>query len=135
MINATYKTLPIQRDSPSDMWRYLEILDNALMEINIDTTSCLQRSLCSTVRASSKNVNDGNGSSMDKIIDGLASNEWLQRFMSETPFYAAMKSGLRDSDCGREYDKCTVSKGALNMILKKLAGLVHGQGQNKDMFS
>lgn len=108
------------------MWRYLTILDNALMDINVDTTSCMQRTLCWTVKNSSRNVGNGNGSSMDKIIDGLATNEWLHKFIADTPFYSAMRSGLDDLDCGREYHKCTVNKRTLNMMIKKFVKLING---------
>ena len=54
------------------IWQLLNTLDKLLEKYEIDATSCTQRFACTIVKNSADNVNNGVGSSTDKIIDGVS---------------------------------------------------------------
>ena len=47
-------------------------VDDALQQYNIDAPSCLQRTVCSYVKSSTKRMMDGTAGSTEKIVEGLA---------------------------------------------------------------
>ncbi|KAG5870662.1 hypothetical protein JTB14_001046 [Gonioctena quinquepunctata] len=99
-------------------------MDNILLENNIDLTSCTQRMLCSSVKKAANNVVTGRGNSMDKIIDGVATNEWLLSFIEETSIHLAVKDGLGDVNCLETYNNCKISQRTVNTFLRKCGKLV-----------
>lgn len=52
-------------------WQILDSMDKLLLKYNIDSTACSQRIICSMVKESAESVASGNGTSADKILDGI----------------------------------------------------------------
>lgn len=50
----------------------LETIDKLLNKYDIDSTICSQRIMCTLLNDASENVSNGNGTSIDKILDGLS---------------------------------------------------------------
>lgn len=100
--------LPVNLFAGEDLpvWTYLRVIDEALIENELDVTVCLQKLLCRIARNSSQNVAKGIGSSTDKIIDGLASSQWLQDYTVNTPSREAINFGRENRNCSNLYRKC-----------------------------
>ncbi|XP_074042420.1 uncharacterized protein [Leptinotarsa decemlineata] len=109
----------------SDMWRHLTTLDNVLLENGIDMTSCIQRLICSSVKKAANNVESGRGTSLDKIIDGVASNEWLLTFVNNTSIYTSVRNGLSNATCIEEYNNCKVSRRDVYTFMKRSGKLLN----------
>ncbi|KAJ3649556.1 hypothetical protein Zmor_021292 [Zophobas morio] len=104
----------------SQHWlEYLNVIDQLLTENDIDTTSCMQRMVCWAVRNSAQNVVMGRSSSSDKIIDGLATNKWVQQLIEGTTVHSALQNGLSRTDCSREYHQCRISETSIQMLTRK----------------
>lgn len=83
---------------------------------------CLQKALCWTVKRSRKRVENGKGSSGDKIIDGLASSEWLRFIVDGTMLRGALENGIQGSNCAKEYSTCKISKSDLEWFANDVFG-------------
>lgn len=51
--------------------KLLQILEKVLEKYDIEPTLCSQRLICTLSKRSAENVANGNGSSTDKILDGI----------------------------------------------------------------
>lgn len=97
----------------------MNVVDDVLMKNNLDVTSCIQQMVCKSVKHASKNVLDGKSTSVDKIIDGLATNEWVQKVIYETAIYTALNDGLDRMNCGKKYENCKITQRSIQILLKK----------------
>lgn len=52
-------------------WQILDSMDQLMQKYDIDSTACSQRIICSMVKDSAESVASGNGTSTDKILDGI----------------------------------------------------------------
>lgn len=84
--------------------------------------SCLRKALCWTVRRSMRRVQHGKGGSADKIIDGLASSEWLRSIVDGTVLRGALDNGIQGSNCAKEYSSCKISRKDLEVFANDLFG-------------
>lgn len=62
------------------MHQVIEKVERMFRKYDIDVTTCIQKMVCSTVKTAAENVAKGNGSSAEKIFDGLS--RWVS--MSRT---------------------------------------------------
>ncbi|XP_050510951.1 uncharacterized protein LOC126887453 [Diabrotica virgifera virgifera] len=108
--NSTYRNLDLDI---SPMWKYGSILDNVLLENHIDTTACVQRSICSLIYKSKRDILNGNATSIDKIIDGVTSNDWILDKIYSTSIYSAVNNGLNSVNCNKEYTNCKIPENNL----------------------
>lgn len=56
-----------------DKFWILNSINKLLQKYSIDSTACMQRIICSMVKQSVAVVSSGNGTSTDKILDGITS--------------------------------------------------------------
>ncbi|XP_021920351.1 uncharacterized protein LOC110830136 [Zootermopsis nevadensis] len=100
-------------------------MDKALMDHNIDVSVCTQRAVCWIVRSAAAKVTTGEGGSLDKIIDGIASNTLLERLVRGTALQEAIRYGRRDKDCSVIYSKCPITQEAIQRIARNfMTGIV-----------
>ncbi|KAB0792765.1 hypothetical protein PPYR_14724 [Photinus pyralis] len=100
-------------------------MDQALMENDLDTTSCMQKMVCYTVRESSNKVSNGLASSKDKIIDGIVTNEWISKLFDGTPVQSAIRSGLDGVNCSNEYSLCKLEQKTFANLVRQFANTIN----------
>jgi hypothetical protein len=50
----------------------LSRIDETLAQYNIDSSSCMQRVVCSYIKLTSEKVTDGSANSLDELVDSAA---------------------------------------------------------------
>lgn len=111
----------------SSIWRFMTSIDKTLTDHNIDSTSCVQRAICWTVKDSNKRLVMGKATSTDKIVDGLATNSWINKLVDGSVFQAAIDSGLRGDNCSEEYKQCTIDQETIRRFGKQLMSAVYSR--------
>ncbi|XP_069191218.1 uncharacterized protein [Procambarus clarkii] len=96
----------------------LSQLDDALAQYDLDSTSCMQRSVCTYVAESELSVKEGDADSIEMIVSGLARSLWLQTLVGKTSLTEAMEMGRSGANCQVQYPKCPFS---LTGVLRFLA--------------
>lgn len=61
---------PVDDDNP--MNHLIEKVERIFHKYDIDVTTCVQKVICTIIKNATENVAKGNGSSTDKIFDGLS---------------------------------------------------------------
>ncbi|KAK3891884.1 hypothetical protein Pcinc_004243 [Petrolisthes cinctipes] len=92
-------------------------LDDALAQYDLDSTSCMQRAVCSYVASSENSVNDGSADSIQMIVAGLA-RSGVVAMLGRNTITEATEMGRSGTDCQLQYPKCPFS---LTGVLKFLA--------------
>lgn len=59
-------------DDDNPMHQLMEKVERMFRKYDIDVTTCVQKMICTTVKNAAENVAKGNGSSAEKIFDGLS---------------------------------------------------------------
>ncbi|XP_075223198.1 uncharacterized protein LOC142325382 isoform X2 [Lycorma delicatula] len=95
--------------------------ETILNAMKIDADACWQRTVCLAVQTSTKKVDNKLGSSWDKIIDGLARNEFLHFMVHGTSTFEAIKSGLMESQCNLIYHSCRLDMKDIISFIRKLS--------------
>lgn len=54
------------------MHQLIEKFERIFHKYDIDVTICIQKVICTTIKNAAENVAKGNGSSAEKIFDGLS---------------------------------------------------------------
>ncbi|KAF7264957.1 hypothetical protein GWI33_021863, partial [Rhynchophorus ferrugineus] len=85
------------------MWTYFRTLEKILLQYEVDLDSCSRKFVCETVKQSAETVSRGSGSSLDKVLDGLASNEWLRANILSSNLAESVKLGLKGGNCSNTY--------------------------------
>lgn len=80
------------------------------MEKNLEPLTCLQKVLCWITKRSVRRVRSGQGESMDKIIDGLVTSEWLKKFFGDTIFKGSIENGIYETNCAKGYSACKINR-------------------------
>lgn len=95
-------------------------LDDALARYGVDTTSCMQRAVCTYSKqaavAMRDHVEGQDGeevSSLDKAIDAITTNQVFRTAMEGTAVQEAIQTGREGRDCPRTYSHCGLSLEAL----------------------
>jgi hypothetical protein len=117
--------LGYRSEDGQNWWDYLSLLDQVLTESDVDTTSCMQRMICWAVKNSAQNVMEGQSSSSDKIIDGLATSKWLQQLVQGTVVDEALQNGLAKTNCSREYSQCKISQRTIQMLKRQFVDSIN----------
>lgn len=66
------RTIDQLDDNNNPMQQMIERVERLFHKYDIDVTTCVQKIICTTVKNSAENVAKGNGSSVEKIFDGLS---------------------------------------------------------------
>lgn len=59
-------------DDDNPLNQIINKIEKIFNKYDIDVATCVQKVICTTVRNSAENVARGNGTSADKIFDGLS---------------------------------------------------------------
>jgi len=105
-------------DTPSLMAR----LDDTLQKYDIDSTACMQRGVCTYVREAALSVKEGRAGSNALILDGLASNSYINSWLDGTSIQEATKAGRTGASCGDTYSKCPLTANSVYRALAKYVG-------------
>ena len=108
-------------NEPSETWRIMTLIDQALIENNIDTTSCMQRTMCWLAKNSRAKLNNGEATSQDKIIDGLLTNYWVNQMMDGSAMQTAIQYGLANNNCALQYRNCKITQSSLQAFATRFA--------------
>lgn len=101
----------------------LNQLDDALAQYDLDSTSCLQRAVCSYVASSDASVREGDAGATEMIVSGLARSEWLEVLVGHSSFTQAVQMGRSGGNCQLQYPKCPFSLGGVLRFLSTYATL------------
>lgn len=90
---------------------FMETIDNAFRDDGIDITSCVQKAICSYVKSSVNNNTGGQRSSVNKIVDGIISSEYIMGFIEGTAIKEAVDTGGSIvGNCVEKYTYCQLSQ-------------------------
>ncbi|XP_037072520.1 uncharacterized protein LOC119093634 [Pollicipes pollicipes] len=97
-------------------------LDEALQKYDIDSTACMQRGVCTYVREAATSVKEGRAGSKDLILDGIASNSYINSWLDGTSLQEATKAGRSGANCATTYAKCPLTANSVYRALAKYIG-------------
>ncbi|XP_019881524.2 uncharacterized protein LOC109609314 [Aethina tumida] len=114
-----YRSLENEMGSLTDV---LARVDNTLEQHNIDSSSCMQRVICSYVHDAQKNIKMGEANSVDEFIYALTNNSLLSYMLDGSTVKQAIdmgKSGDTEK-CSSLYTKCPISKENIAKVVASL---------------
>nr|CAD7446215.1 unnamed protein product [Timema bartmani] len=106
--------------SSTDVMKVLSRVDEALSKNNIDSSSCMQRAVCSYMKSVSSKVAEGSASSVDTVIDNVASNAVLSFMLDGTSIKQAVDKGKQGGNCSANFSKCPFNKETVYVALKSV---------------
>ncbi|KAG7163638.1 putative DM4/DM12 family-like protein 1 [Homarus americanus] len=101
----------------------LNQLDDALAQYDLDSTSCMQRAVCTYVAESEQSVKEGDADSSEMIVSGFARSTWLQTLVGKTSLTEAVEMGRTGANCQLQYPKCPFSVTGVLRFLATYASL------------
>ncbi|XP_050510948.1 uncharacterized protein LOC126887450 [Diabrotica virgifera virgifera] len=115
-----YRSLETEMSSVTDV---LARIDNSLEQHNIDSSSCIQRTICSYVNSAQKNIKNGEATGVDEFITSLSNNTLLSYMLDGTAVKEAAETGKANDEeqCNNKYPKCPLTK---DNVLKVLGSLL-----------
>lgn len=116
-------------------------VDDALATHGIDTTSCMQRMLCSYSKQATESMQQhadnrldstqsSEPSQLDQLIDAIASNQVLNTALAGTAVQEAISAGRNGHNCQRLYRHCGFSTETVLSTLAKLATVTNFKNNN-----
>ncbi|XP_015591125.1 uncharacterized protein LOC107265807 [Cephus cinctus] len=103
-------------------------LDDKLAQFGIDTTSCMQRVVCTYAQQAAAAVNGIDNdedeekiSSFDKIVNTITTNQMFHTAMQGTAVQEAVEAGRSGKSCGRVYHHCGFSMETMLALLANAA--------------
>ena len=91
-------------------------LDDALARHGIDTTSCMQRAVCTYAKKAADTMREANDisddekvTSFDRIVETLTTNQVFRTAMRGTAIQEAIEAGRQGQNCTRSYRHCGFS--------------------------
>lgn len=119
---------PLTPGEESGVSQVLTKLDDVLARHGIDTTSCMQRAVCtyshqaaSSTREASKLNDEEKISSFDKMVDTITTNQIFRTAMEGTAIQEAVEAGRAGRSCSRSYPHCGFS---METILSLLSNVI-----------
>ncbi|KAJ8935446.1 hypothetical protein NQ314_012866, partial [Rhamnusium bicolor] len=114
-----YRSLENEMSSVTEI---LSRIDNSLEQNNIDSSSCIQRIICSYVNDAQTNIKNGEASSMDEFVFGLTNNTLFSYILDGTAVKQAVemaKTGDMEN-CSSLHSKCPITKENVMKIISSL---------------
>nr|XP_050853267.1 uncharacterized protein LOC127065239 [Vespula vulgaris] len=103
-------------------------LDDALARHGIDTTSCMQRAVCTysqqaaaAIKVADEENEDEKISSFDRMIDAITTNQVFRTAMQGTAIQEAVEAGHSGKNCSYSYPHCGFS---LETMLSLLSNVI-----------
>ncbi|XP_050590078.1 uncharacterized protein LOC126921988 isoform X1 [Bombus affinis] len=116
------------RSEESGFAQIMTRMDDVLARHGIDTTSCMQRAVCtysqqasSSVKEANKLSDDEKASSFDRVIDTITTNQIFRTAMEGTAIQEAVEAGRAGRNCSRTYSHCGFS---METILSLLSNVI-----------
>lgn len=82
--------------------------------------------VCWSIKKSSNNVHKGKANSMDKILEAIASSEWIRILIGNNYLATALENGLKDASCSALYKNCMVTQRIVILFMKNIARIING---------
>lgn len=102
-------------------------LDDVLARHGIDTTSCMQRAVCTYSQQAASSVREGNQlndekkmSSFDRMINTVTTNQIFRTAMEGTAIEEAIEAGKNGRSCSRVYPHCGFSMETMLSLLSNV---------------
>ncbi|KAB0792767.1 hypothetical protein PPYR_14726 [Photinus pyralis] len=97
-------------------------IDNSLEEHHIDSSSCMQRIICSYVNEAQKNVQNGEQSTVDELLLNISNNSLVTYMLDGSAVKQAIDMGKQgDLDkCASLYVKCPISRENVLQVISSL---------------
>lgn len=98
-------------------------IDDILGQNNIDSTSCMQRAVCSYVRSTESSMKEGSDDQFDHIVHTLTENSLVEYLLDGTAIKEALENGkkINGKECEVIYSSCPLnSKTAMDVVTKLL---------------
>ncbi|XP_017793711.1 PREDICTED: uncharacterized protein LOC108575433, partial [Habropoda laboriosa] len=115
------------RSEDSGFTQIMTKLDDVLARHGIDTTSCMQRAVCtysqqaaSSMKEANQLNDDENVSSFDRVIDTITTNQIFNTAMEGTAIQEAVEAGRTDRNCSRTYPHCGFSMETMLSLLSNV---------------
>ncbi|XP_044264731.1 uncharacterized protein LOC123011391 [Tribolium madens] len=114
------------RSLENDMSAITDVLariDNSLEQHNIDSSTCMQRVICTYVNEAQRNMMTGEANTLDQFIYAVANNTLFSFMLDGTAVKQAVDMG-KEGDiekCSSLYAKCPISK---ENVMKVIASLL-----------
>lgn len=116
----------------SNFVQTLTKIDDVLARHGIDTTSCMQRAVCTYSQQAASAVGDENengneddkdekATSFDRMVNAITSNQVFRTAMQGTAIEEAVEAGRANRNCSRSYPHCGFS---METILSLLANVI-----------
>lgn len=110
-------------------------LDDALARHGIDTTSCMQRAVCTYAKRAAETMRDANDitedqkiSSFDRMVETLTTNQVFRTAMRGTAIQEAIEAGRGGDNCTRTYRHCGFSlETILSLISNVMSSMTSSQ--------
>ncbi|PSN33683.1 hypothetical protein C0J52_20896 [Blattella germanica] len=98
----------------------LSRIDETLAKYNIDSSSCMQRAVCSYVKSAQEKVQEGSANNFDSILDSAAGNSVVNFMLDGTSLKQAVETGRSGGNCGATYARCPFNKDSVFAAIKSL---------------
>lgn len=106
-------------------------MDDVLARHGIDTTSCMQRAVCTYSQQASSSMKEANKldddekvSSFDRVIDTITTNQIFRTAMQGTAIQEAVEAGRAGRTCSRIYPQCGFSMETMLSLLSNVISAV-----------
>lgn len=119
MVGPTYRSLDSNTSAITDL---LSRIDNSLEQHNIDSSSCMQRIVCSYVNEAQKNKENGEATTMDELVYTLSNNTIFSYLLDGSAIKQAIDLGKQGSldKCASLYAKCPISRENVMQVIGNL---------------
>lgn len=122
-----YKIIIFVPGEESGFTQIMTKMDDVLAHHGIDTTSCMQRAVCtysqqasSSMKKASKLNDDEKVSSFDRVIDTITTNQIFRTAMEGTAIQEAVEAGRAGRNCSRTYPHCGFSMETMLSLLSNV---------------
>ncbi|XP_030380861.1 uncharacterized protein LOC115628786 [Scaptodrosophila lebanonensis] len=97
-------------------------IDDVLGQNNIDSTNCMQRTICGYVRTTEYNIKTGESDQIDELIHMLSENSLVDYLLDGTAIKEAVAYGKKSNakSCEDLYPNCLMDSKSIKSILVKL---------------
>ncbi|XP_017779639.1 PREDICTED: uncharacterized protein LOC108564947 [Nicrophorus vespilloides] len=114
-----YRSLENDMSSITDI---LARVDNSLEQHNIDSSSCMQRIICSYVHEAQNNMQKGEANTVDQLVYAISNNSLFSYLLDGSSIKQAIDMGKQTDlqKCAALYMKCPVSKENVMQIIGTL---------------
>lgn len=102
-------------------------VDDVLARHGIDTTSCMQRAVCTYTQQAAVTVGeeDERSSSFDKLVNTVTTNQMFRTAMQGTAVQEAVEAGRSGGDCSKSYPHCGFSMEAMLSLLSNVVAVTN----------